>query len=632
MRETGIGCEWRMANSGQGRLQATACSPFAARYSIFAPLNAHRHQHIDGAGGVAVLDQCRRARIGQLQQGTLALDLGRDVEQVARVEPDIERIGLVLDLELLGGAARIRVGHRQYHAAGGERQFDRPSTLARDGRDAVDGRLELRLVDDKLLVVADRNHSAVVRERAVDQLRGEHHVAEREPDLARRQLDSHLGLRVLDQPLHFADRLAWDDDARHAGGAGRRRQLDLGEAMTVGRHRPQRHGVAAAGCVQIDAVKVVAGLLGRDRELRLVDQSLEIAGHQAEAMRHLAGGKIGKIGFRQGLQGEARPAGADGERGAIAQRLQHDLRAVGQLAHDVVEHVRRHRGGAGGAGFRRHALDHLEIEVRGLQAQRRFVRPNQHVGEDRDGVAALDDAVHVTKRFQQGSALDGELHEGTTLERWDRSAPAGAPLQARRDAPGPESDAVRRFRQGQGPPGAVFYPGDLERERRPGGVARRPSYSCSRRLSSSISSASVESLSTSPSILRTACSTVVWSRPPKRRPISGSERSVSVLARYMAIWRGRTTLAVRRDDRRSARLTLYWRATVRWMSSILTRLGSCGRTKSRTARSAMSMVTGAPLSLLWASRRLSAPSRSRPLCVTVRAMKASTGAGTSKPW
>ena len=29
------------------------------------------------------------------------------------------------------------------------------------------------------------------------------------------------------------------------------------------------------------------------------------------------------------------------------------------------------------------------------------------------------------------------------------------------------------------------------------------------------------------SILRTACSTVVWSRPPNRRPISGKERVVS---------------------------------------------------------------------------------------------------------
>src|SRR5262247_2027340 len=88
-------------------------------------------------------------------------------------------------------------------------------------------------------------------------------------------------------------------------------------------------------------------------------------------------------------------------------------------------------------------------------------------------------------------------------------------------------------------------------------------YSCSCRFRVSISSASALSLPTRCSILRTACRTVVWSRPPNRRPISGSERSVRVLARYIATWRGRTTLAVRRDDNRSARLTLYWRATMR---------------------------------------------------------------------
>src|ERR1700732_789628 len=57
-------------------------------------------------------------------------------------------------------------------------------------------------------------------------------------------------------------------------------------------------------------------------------------------------------------------------------------------------------------------------------------------------------------------------------------------------------------------------------------------------------------------ILRTACRTVVWSRPPNRRPISGSERCVKVLARDIAIMRGRTTLAVRRVDSMWRRATL----------------------------------------------------------------------------
>lgn len=54
-------------------------------------------------------------------------------------------------------------------------------------------------------------------------------------------------------------------------------------------------------------------------------------------------------------------------------------------------------------------------------------------------------------------------------------------------------------------------------------------------LSSSSSSRRRGLPSSSRSILRIAWSTVVWSRLPKRRPISGSERAVNCFARYMPI-------------------------------------------------------------------------------------------------
>ena len=38
--------------------------------------------------------------------------------------------------------------------------------------------------------------------------------------------------------------------------------------------------------------------------------------------------------------------------------------------------------------------------------------------------------------------------------------------------------------------------------------------------------------------------TVVWCFPPKARPISGSEASVSSFTRYMATWRGRLSSCV----------------------------------------------------------------------------------------
>ena len=57
------------------------------------------------------------------------------------------------------------------------------------------------------------------------------------------------------------------------------------------------------------------------------------------------------------------------------------------------------------------------------------------------------------------------------------------------------------------------------------------------------------------------------------------------------------------------------------MSSILTRLGSWARIRSRIATSAASTVSGAPVSVACASSRLTAPSRSRPLERIERATK-----------
>src|SRR6185295_9031238 len=294
---------------------------------------------------------------------------------------------------------------------------------------------------------------------------------------------------------------------------------------------------------------------------------------------------------------------------------------------------------------RRQRFGHLQVEVGRLQRQAGIFGADQHIAEDRDGVAALDHAMDVAQRFQQLRAFDGDLH-CITRQRW-KSRAAGrraAALETRKAGSGtdlikppggPQGGADGAPVQGRQPPVPHFCGRKWRAEKNspaPGSGRERLGgaksygkfcsccrYSCNCRFSDSTSSDSAVSRATRASILRTACSTVVWSRPPKRRPISGSERSVSVLARYIATCRGRTTLAVRREDKRSERLTLYCRATTRWMSSILIRFGSCGRIRSRTSRSAISSVTGWLLSLEWASRRLMAPSRSRPLWVMVRA-------------
>ena len=90
--------------------------------------------------------------------------------------------------------------------------------------------------------------------------------------------------------------------------------------------------------------------------------------------------------------------------------LQARLRALRQLAHDVVDHMRRHGGRAalgdvGGDGFGR-----LEVEVGALQRQSAVRGLDQHVGQDRDRVAPLDDAMDVSQSLEQDRTLDGDLH------------------------------------------------------------------------------------------------------------------------------------------------------------------------------------------------------------------------------
>ena len=152
------------------------------------------------------------------------------------------------------------------------RKFDRAAALTRYGRDAVDCGLEILLVDHQALVVVDRDHPCIVREGAVDQLGGEHHIADCEADFAGRQFDRDFSFAGLDQALDLAHSLARHDDARHASSALRQRQFDLRKAVPVGRHRPQRSGLGRACGMQIDAVEVIARFLGGDRKLGLVDQ------------------------------------------------------------------------------------------------------------------------------------------------------------------------------------------------------------------------------------------------------------------------------------------------------------------------------------------------------------------------
>src|SRR5262249_28715633 len=318
-------------------------------------------------------------------------------------------------------------------------------------------------------------------------------------------------------------------------GAGRAPALDRGKPMAIGRNRAQHQAVADTDGMEIDAVEVIPGLFGGNRELGLLNQTFEIGSADREFVGQFAGCKVRKITLRQGLQREPRAPRTNGDHGAVTRRLQHDLGALRQLADNLVEHMGRHRGGAAGVDLGCQSFGDFEIEIGSLQGELGNLGTQQHIGENWNRVATLDHAMHMGQRLEQVGAFDRNLHAeprllwhlspgAKTVQRWRLDITRKLPRQCRFDKSFRGIKMAARTRNRAG-----FE--QLQPRSRPG--AGR--HSCNWLFNTSISAARVLSTPISDSILRTACRTVVWSRPPKRRPISGNERNVSVLARYMAI-------------------------------------------------------------------------------------------------
>ena len=96
--------------------------------------------------------------------------------------------------------------------------------------------------------------------------------------------------------------------------------------------------------------------------------------------------------------------------------------------------------------------------------------------------------------------------------------------------------------------------------------------------------------------------------PPKRRPISGNDLNVKTFDRNMAICRGLTTFTVVETTRcRSAKYYSGWRRAF-GCRRVFTRLGSWVRYEIADGGLRVSTQSGAPLSVAWASKRLTAPS------------------------
>ena len=88
-----------------------------------------------------------------------------------------------------------------------------------------------------------------------------------------------------------------------------------------------------------------------------------------------------------------------------------DLRAVGELAHDVVQRVRRDRHRARCIHLGGYGLDRLHVEVGRLQRQHAGgLGSDQYIAEYRDGIALLHDARDMAKGAEQRIPVGNEAH------------------------------------------------------------------------------------------------------------------------------------------------------------------------------------------------------------------------------
>ena len=218
---------------------------------------------------------------------------------------------------------------------------------------------------------------------------------------------------VVDQLADFGYGLARHDHGRQVRRPFGQRRVGAGEPVTVGGDGAQaRDAFLVLRLMQVDAVEIVAGFLGRDGEAGLVDQAPQMVPRQLEGMGQIVVGHHRKLVDGEAREPEARAPRDHVELPAVAPvEIHRDLRAVRQLAHDVEEGERGRGHGTFLLDRCIGLVDHGEVHVRRGEPQAvGALRIDPNVGENGDRVAPLDDALHMRQGAQKRGAFDREFH------------------------------------------------------------------------------------------------------------------------------------------------------------------------------------------------------------------------------
>src|SRR5690606_4265929 len=329
----------------------------------------------------------------------LGLDVGKDVEQVADVETDVQRLVAVVDVDFFLRFFLFGVGRCNFKLV--VRKLDAHALELVGGKDggALQAALQDFAIDLEMPRVIGGYDPGEVGELALDQLGDEFDVAEAETDLARGHVDADRLVAFGQQTLHFKYRLTRHDDvvlvldALDRGAA-------MGKAVAVG-----GHGAHPARLEhEQQAVQIIADVLLRHGEMHHVEQVLErLLQQRKRDIPFLGLGQGGKFVGSQRLQGKAAFARLNRELARGKRQL--DLAGVGQGTQDVEQLARRDRGGfIGVAHAKLRVRRNLYFEVGGDKGNFLALLAQQDIGQNRQRISSFDYSRHRGQRFQQGVA------------------------------------------------------------------------------------------------------------------------------------------------------------------------------------------------------------------------------------
>ena len=284
-------------------------------------------------------------------------------------------------------------------------QTDATVLLVGENRRAAKGFTQALTISHHQLVAATGQHTLVVGELAVDQLGGEGKFTSGGANVVLTEHDADVAILLSEQTCQLQDTFARHDHLMLAILLDGRLHGTHGQAVAIGGHGAQQ----AALYFQQHAVEVVAHILLGHGEAGALDQATYLALHQVEGQRAGTFFDRGDIVGRQGGKGKAATPGLDQQLLLVDADI--DQGITGQALADVHQLARRYGDLAWlGRLLQGDTAHQLDLKVGTGQGQLLAFDHQQHIGEHWQGLASFHDTSDQLQGFQQGFALNGEMH------------------------------------------------------------------------------------------------------------------------------------------------------------------------------------------------------------------------------